>query len=87
MTCAVYGYPFPDVTWYKDGQSLGNTNSTFTVNTNVVNYNGAQIVQSDLKICLVSAEDAGMYSCRATTRDHGTVNSPNAALTVVPGKL
>lgn len=87
MSCAIYGYPFPEIVWFKDGQLVGDTNSTLTINDNIVNYNGALVVQSTLKMCLVGVEDSGMYSCRAATRDFGTVNSPNAALTVLPGML
>ena len=87
MSCAIYGYPFPEIVWLKDGQLVGDTNSTLTISTNIVNYNGALVVQSTLKMCLVGVEDSGMYSCRAATRDFSTVNSPNAALTVLPGML
>lgn len=89
MTCAVYGYPFPDVTWYKNNAVLGpsSTNSTLSISTDIVNYNGAQLVQSTLKICLVGIEDIGSYSCRATTRDFGMVRSPDVSLNVLQGIL
>ena len=49
MTCAAYGYPFPKVTWYKDGQVIGlEYNGRLSVSTNIVNYNGALVVQSDI---------------------------------------
>ena len=89
MTCAVYGYPFPDVTWYRNGQVLTPTvsNGLLTINTYNTNYNGAQVTQSDLKICLIDVADSGDYSCRATTRDFGMLATPNATLTVLPSKF
>lgn len=85
MTCAAYGYPFPDVTWYKNGQPITSGNDLFTITTNIVNYNGAQVVQSDLRICLTTVQDSGMYSCSFTTRDFGSVSSQAVTLTVLPG--
>ena len=86
MTCAAYGYPFPDVTWYKNGQVVAGTDGgLIAINNNIVNYNGAQVVQSDLKICPSSVEDSGDYTCSFSTRDFGTVSSQPATLTVVPG--
>ena len=86
MTCAAYGYPYPDLTWYKNGQVIGpDTNGLATINTNIVNYNGALVVQSDLRICLLTVEDAGTYSCSASTRDFGVIRSQNFALNVLPG--
>ena len=89
MTCAVYGYPFPDLVWYKNNAVVtpSITNSTLSTTTEIVNYQGAQLVQSTLKICLVGIEDAGAYSCRATTRDFNTVQSADATLTVRQGNL
>ena len=89
MSCAFYGYPFPEITWYRNGQVIdpATTTSTLTVTTRIANYNGAQVVQSDFKICFVGVEDSGIYTCRATTRDLGMVSSPNVALNVLPSKL
>ena len=86
MTCAAYGYPFPEVTWYKDGQVVGREyNGRLSVSTNIVNYNGALVVQSDVKLCRLSIEDIGTYSCSFSTRDFGTVRSQDWSLDVLPG--
>ena len=87
MTCAIYGYPVPDVVWYKNNAVLSpaTTNSTLSITNEVVNYDGAQLLQSTLKICLVGIEDIGAYSCRGTTRDFGMVQSSNVMLNVRPG--
>lgn len=85
MTCAAYGYPFPDVTWYKNGQPIVSGDDLFTISSNIVNYDGAQVVQSDLRICLTAVQDSGSYSCSFTTRDFGTISSTPVTLTVLPG--
>ena len=89
MECAAYGFPFPQITWTLNGEPI-NPNETFyrvNINTSIVNYGGAQVTQSVLKICGVGEEDIGSYACIASTRDFGTITTTSVPLNVGPGIL
>lgn len=89
MECAAYGFPFPEITWTMNGEAI-NPNESFyrvNINTSVVNYGGAQVTQSVLKICGVGEEDIGTYACIASTRDFGSITTNSVPLNVGPGML
>ena len=88
MECAAYGFPFPQITWTFNGQVI-NPNSTFyrvDIDTGVVNYLGAQVSQSILKICGAGEEDMGSYVCTASTSVFGNpISSSPVILGITPG--
>lgn len=59
VTCMVYGYPVPSVTWYKDGK-LVTSNSRIKM----VSENGN--LDHKLQITDVRSSDHGTYQCRAS---------------------
>ena len=89
MECAAYGFPFPQLTWTLNGQVIMPNATNYRVNydTSIVNYGGAQVSQSVLKICGVGEEDMGSYICTATTSAFSTtIISPAVIIGVTPGK-
>jgi len=63
MSCEADGLPLPVVTWYHDGAELAED----TTSTGRVMPSGA------LRIDRVTANDSGLYECRATN-DVGTAS-------------
>ena len=86
MTCSAYGYPYPAITWRRDGQVV-QSDGIVTIDTRVKNYNGALVSVSTLKICGVDSDQHGSYTCTASIRDIGEVTSRAWRLTVPPGNL
>jgi hypothetical protein len=88
IKCAAYGFPPPQISWWKNGQAI-NTSSPLNrviIDTSVTNYLGAQVTQSILRICGVGEEDIGSYVCTASTSVFGTSNSTMpVTLGVSPG--
>ena len=61
MTCKVYGFPEPQVSWLKNGQEISN-NSRY--NTSDVYGNGSNLIWfSDLQIGTIRRDDTASYSC------------------------
>ena len=86
MSCSAYGYPYPAITWRREGQVV-QSDGILTIDTRVKNYNGANISVSTIKICGVDSEYVGSYTCTASVRDIGQVVSNAWRLDVSPGKL
>lgn len=89
MDCAAYGFPFPQVTWSRNGQVIypNNTKYRITYGPDIVNYGGALVSQSLLKICGAGEEDIGTYACTATVDAlTSTITTPSVTLNVNPGK-
>ena len=85
MICAAYGYPYPVITWRKDGQVV-ESDGILNIDTRVKNYNGINVSVSTIKICGVDVEQHGSYTCTATVRDIGEVTNNSWRLIVNPGK-
>lgn len=89
MECAAYGFPFPQITWTLNGQVIRPNDTMYRVNysTDIVNYGGAQVSQSVLKICGIGEEDIGSYVCTATTNAlASTISSSPVTVAVNPGE-
>lgn len=66
LTCVGYGSPYnPSVTWNREGERIDNT-STVRVYEEVIMVGGKQFVLSNLELCGISMDDAGLYSCSAS---------------------
>ena len=86
MTCAGYGYPYPIITWYRNGQPLDvNLAGRVSITTNIVNYFGAPVSESVMKICGAAEEDHGVYFCTATSTYGTAAISSSWAINVQPG--
>ena len=64
FTCDVFGFPYPSVTWTKDGLPLG-TNVHMYIHTNVVQSGGLQFVRSILEVHHMKLAVEGGYKCVA----------------------
>ena len=63
MTCKVYGFPEPQVSWLKNGQAISFTNNS-RYNSSVVYGNGSNLIwYSNLQIGTVKRDDNASYSC------------------------
>jgi hypothetical protein len=61
MTCKVYGFPEPQISWLKNGQEISNN---LRYNTSNVYGNGSNLIwYSDLQIETVRRDDTANYSC------------------------
>ena len=86
MTCAGYGYPYPTITWYRNGQPLGsNLAGRVSITSNIVNYNGALVSESIMKICGAAEEDHGVYFCSASSIFGNAAVSSTWTVNVQPG--
>jgi len=63
LQCWVVGYPYPVVTWFKDGVALNN-GSKKDPRVKTPFYKGYQ--NAELNIAKMEYEDAGTYNCTAT---------------------
>ena len=90
LNCAAYGFPFPQITWTLNGQALRPNDTMYRVNynTDIVNYGGAQVSQSTLRICGVGEEDIGSYVCIASTSAFTTtISTSPVTIGVNPGEF
>lgn len=88
MTCAGYGYPYPTITWYQNGQPLdSNLAGRVSITTNIVNYNGALVSESVMKICGAAEEDHGDYFCSVSSLFGDAAVSSFWSINVQPGKF
>ena len=85
MSCSAYGYPYPYIQWTRDGQILA-SDGILTIDSQIKNYNGANVTVSTLKICGVDSDYVGSYGCTAIVRDIGRISSNSWRLDVTPGK-
>ena len=89
LYCAAYGFPFPRITWTKDGLVIQPNDTMYRVNydSSIVNYGGAQVTQSILKICGAGEEDIGNYVCVATSNAFtSTITTLRVPVRVTPGE-
>ena len=85
MTCSAYGYPYPIITWTRDGQTV-QSDGILTIDNQIKNYNGANVSVSTLRICGADSDYVGMYTCTARVRDNPqVVTSTPWRLDVPPG--
>lgn len=73
IKCDVTGYPYPSVTWKKDGQPL-TPNKRITLSSADEKYNNAILSINNLEF-----EDKGEYTCNATN----SVNPAGKTATIV----
>merc|ERR1719171_1437351 len=82
LSCAVEGYPYPDVTWQRDGVTISNTDSAkspYVINS---------LSHHKLIIKDIGFTDGGVYKCTASSRttagsdDYQHVASSNVTLTI-----
>ena len=78
LYCVAYGFPFPEITWSLNGQTVYPNDTMYRVvtDTGIVNYLGASVSQSILKICGVGEEDMGSYTCTASTVSYTHLTLP-----------
>lgn len=75
LTCVGFGSRYnPSVTWNREGMTVFNT-STVRVYNEVVVVGGKQFVLSNLELCGISMDDAGLYSCSASLSSGLNVSS------------
>lgn len=72
LTCVGYGTPDnPTITWSREGRVIGAT-STVRIYQQVLEQGGVEFVLSNLEICGILLEQAGIYSCTATLQSGPT---------------
>ena len=87
MTCVGWGYPYPIITWYRNNQPLDpNLAGRVSITTRLVNYNGALLRESVMKICGAGEEDQGSYYCSFSSAFGNSINSDTWQVNVSPGR-
>ena len=88
MACSGYGYPYPRITWYRNGQPLDPNSMAgrIAITTRIANYLGAPITESVMKICGAGEEDHGSYYCSFASSFGNPVNTNTWQVNVSPGK-
>ena len=82
LTCIGYGVPPPSVGWQKNGESLTNNSTKFTLTeANVFIENTTLFVKSTLLLCNASELDIREYSCTADNAIRNT-SSENFSVAV-----
>ena len=64
MNCVAYGYPFPTITFTKDGVTLENS-TMVTITENFILEGGVAFTHSVLVLCDVRETEIGRYTCTA----------------------
>ena len=64
ITCAVYGYPQPQISWTLNGTALDTASTTVTTNT--ITVNNLNVTQSVVRVCGFRSTNVGLYLCSAT---------------------
>ena len=72
FTCVAFGDPdSPNITWWRNGEELYNSSyvdddeGSMRIYQEVLEVGGATFVVSNLEICGITMEDAGVYVCSA----------------------
>ena len=86
LSCVAYGTPGnPNITWNRYGDPIY-PDDRVRVYQEVLEAGGLEFVLSNLEICGISPEDAGVYSCVATLPS-GVYNiSDDFSVSVVGGE-
>ena len=70
LVCEVTGAPFPDITWYKDGETIDYSNRLYL-----------NLFDGSLHFSQTILQDEGVYQCEAKN-EYGTVTSTEAILSI-----
>lgn len=75
LTCVVYGFPAPDITWYSNGNQVNNGSSNALIYESLLDQANISFTLSILELCPVTLEDGGNYTCYAiNTEGNHTVS-------------
>ena len=84
ISCLVYGFPQPYVTWVKDKKALLGLSSRYQVRQTTTKQ--TLVWENTLHIANTSQKDTGAYRCHAANED-GTVISHTATILNISGMI
>ena len=64
LVCVATGYPYPQMSWLKNGTQLTNATDDVTIYVTGIEDSGVSVMQSVLEVCGVRGEE--VYTCMAT---------------------
>ena len=67
LVCVATGYPYPQMSWLKNGTQLTNATDDVTIYVTGIEESGVSVVQSVLEVCGVRGEE--VYTCVATNSE------------------
>ena len=75
--CMASGFPAPSIQWLYNSESLNDSG----IMISTMEVNPYQVV-SNLTVLVANVSDSGTYTCIATSRIDGSMDSEDATLTV-----
>ena len=64
FTCAMYGYPQPEISWTLNDSPLETTSTTVTTST--LTINNVNVTYSVVRVCNFRSSNVGLYLCSGT---------------------